>query len=261
MKKMIFIFTLTLVALTAGAQSCPDDNHPHAIDLGLPSGTKWACCNVGAEKPEAYGGYFAWGEMEEKESYDWATYIHCDGSKFNCHNLGDEIAGTEYDVAHVRWGGLWQIPSTDQLQELRDNCFYEWTTENGVDGCKFTSKLNDSSVFLPAAGVRWESTLYDNGECGEYWLSTTSSSNLGCANFLHSLSRGSSIPADERCLGICVRPILMSVNNISLPKQITDMSNKSIYNINGIKVEDTKADINTLFPGLYIVNGKKVVVR
>ena len=68
MKKFFCIFTLMLVALAASAQSCPDDNHPHAIDLGLPSGTKWACCNVGADTPEGYGGYYAWGETEEKSN-------------------------------------------------------------------------------------------------------------------------------------------------------------------------------------------------
>ena len=75
MKEFFFIFTLMFVALTASAQSCPDDNHQHAIDLGLPSGTKWACCNVGTNTPEGYGGYYARGETEEKEIYDWTTYI------------------------------------------------------------------------------------------------------------------------------------------------------------------------------------------
>lgn len=78
---------------------CPDDNHPHLIDLGLPSGTKWACCNVGANMPERPGGFYAWGETEEKEVYDWSTYIHCDGSMETCHDLGENIAGTQYDVA------------------------------------------------------------------------------------------------------------------------------------------------------------------
>lgn len=73
MSKNLFTLTLLLVALTAKAQSCPDDNHPHMIDLGLPSGTKWACCNVGATKPEEYGGYYTWGETEEKSVYDWST--------------------------------------------------------------------------------------------------------------------------------------------------------------------------------------------
>ena len=66
--------------------TCPDDNHPHMIDLGLPSGTKWACCNVGASSPEEYGGYYAWGETTEKDVYDWNTYTYCEGSESTCHD-------------------------------------------------------------------------------------------------------------------------------------------------------------------------------
>lgn len=83
---------------------CPDNNHPHAIDLGLPSGTKWSCCNVDAIKPEDYGGYYAWGEIEEQKAYDWTTYIHCNGSWESCKEIGSPISGTKYDVAHMKWG-------------------------------------------------------------------------------------------------------------------------------------------------------------
>ena len=152
--------------------TCPDDHHPHLIDLGLPSGTKWACCNVGADKPEAYGGYYAWGETEEKSYYDWNTYIHCDGSFSTFHDLGSDIAGTQYDVAHVKWGGSWVMPSRDQNKELIENCNREWTTVNGVNGRKFTSKTNGGSIFLPAAGRRWIDDLNYGGSDGYYWSST-----------------------------------------------------------------------------------------
>ena len=131
--------------------TCPDENHPHIIDLGLPSGTKWACCNVGADKPEAYGGKYAWGETNEKSNCNWNTYIHCDGSEVTCHDLGFDIAGTQNDVAHVQWGGSWVMPSLEQMNELLDNCSSEWTTLNGINGYKFTA-TNGGSVFLPAAG-------------------------------------------------------------------------------------------------------------
>lgn len=91
-----------LMVLTVNAQSCHDVNHPHAIDLGLPYGAKWACCNVGANTPEGYGGYYALGETEEKEIYNWSNYIHCDGNYNTCHNIGNDIAGTQYDVAHEK---------------------------------------------------------------------------------------------------------------------------------------------------------------
>ena len=92
--------------------SCPDDNHPHAIDLGLPSGTKWACCNVGASTPEGYGNYYAWGETEPKSEYNLSTYIHCDGSQSTYHDIGSDIAGTGYDTATANWGAPWRIGQT-----------------------------------------------------------------------------------------------------------------------------------------------------
>lgn len=152
--------------------TCPDDHHPHLIDLGLPSGTKWACCNVGADKPEAYGDYYAWGETVEKSTYYWSNYIHCDGTEEACHNIGRDIAGTQYDVAHVKWGGSWVMPSKEQMDELMNNCIYEWTTVNSVvKGGKFTSKTNGGSIFLPAAGYCWDVGLYGSGTIGYYWSS------------------------------------------------------------------------------------------
>lgn len=155
--------------------SCPDDHHPHLIDLGLPSGTKWACCNVGATTPEGYGGYYAWGETEEKDYYDYkgSNYTHWDGSSNNCHDLGSNIAGTQYDVAHIKWGGSWKMPSYDQQTELRDNCSSEWTTVNGINGRIFTGS-NGGSIFLPAAGYRWNDYLLNAGSHGYYWSSTES---------------------------------------------------------------------------------------
>ncbi len=90
MKKLLTIFALMLVAFTANAQSCPDNNHPHMIDLGLPSGTKWACCNVGATTPEAYGGYYAWGETEEKDYFDQENYEFFEGWTTWFDDYGDE---------------------------------------------------------------------------------------------------------------------------------------------------------------------------
>ena len=140
------------------------------IDLGLPSGTKWASCNVGATKPEEYGGYYAWGETEEKEVYDESTYKYYQNGKYV--NIGSDISGTKYDVAHVKWGGNWCMPTLDDINELLDNCTSEWTTLNGVKGRKFTSNINGNSIFLPAAGGRWYGGRYYAGESGHYWSST-----------------------------------------------------------------------------------------
>ena len=149
---------------------CPDDHHPHMIDLGLPSGVLWSCCNVGASTPEGYGGYYAWGETEEKDYYNWSTYTHCDGIDDTCHDIGDDIAGTEYDVAHVKWGGSWTMPSKDQIQELIENCTSTWVTQQGINGALFTGP-NGATLFLPAAGRHIEE-LEDVGTDGYYWSSS-----------------------------------------------------------------------------------------
>lgn len=148
---------------------CPDDHHPHAIDLGLPSGTRWCCCNVGAVRPEAYGGYYAWGETSEKSVYNWETYAY--GSTWNdCDSLGADISGTQYDVAHVRMGVPWVMPSKEQQEELMKYCTREWTSVNGVNGILVTGP-NGGQIFLPAGGFRWSDVLYDAGSLGHYWSS------------------------------------------------------------------------------------------
>ncbi len=151
--------TVTVIPL------CPDGNHPHMIDLGLPSGTKWACCNVGATKPEEYGGNYAWEEMK-----DWGNDTHCDEL---LKETNRDIANTKHDVAHVKWDGNWQIPSIKQIRELLENCESEWARLNGARGRKFTSKINGNSIFLCAGGNFGD---YFPG-CGYYLSSTLSSSN------------------------------------------------------------------------------------
>lgn len=160
--------------------NCPDEHHPHLIDLGLPSGTKWACCNVGASMPQEYGGYYAWGETEEKDIYNDVTYIYSSGTDTNgdgfydedisYQNIGDNIAGTEYDVAKQKWGGSWKMPTVEQCRELDLYCDSEWTTCNGVNGYLFTG-ASGGSIFLPAGGHRsmWFTTFVDS--YGYYWTS------------------------------------------------------------------------------------------
>ena len=123
-------------------------NHPQIIDLELPSGTRWASCNVGATSPEECGGYFAWGEIEEKKSYGWNNYIHCEGTEDTCHNLVSDIAGTKYDVAHMRWGSRWRMPTIEQIEELLNNCTSKWMELKGVKGVMFISKHNCPIHFL-----------------------------------------------------------------------------------------------------------------
>lgn len=188
--------------------SCPDSNHPHMIDLGLPSGTKWACCNVGASKPEEYGGYYAWGETVEKSVYEWNTYIHCDGEYGPpFHDIGSDIAGTCFDAATANWGALWRMPSLKQIQELLNSCTSEWTNKNDVSGWKFVGP-NGGTIFLPSAGYRLHSSVIGDGW---YWSSTLDTSNPSHAYCIYfysaEVSCGGFGYGHGRFCGYPVRPV------------------------------------------------------
>lgn len=170
-----------------GEMICPDDNHPHMIDLGLPSGTKWSCCNIGANSPEEYGDYYAWGEVEVKANkydiYNYKYYVD-----WRWIHIGFDISGTEYDVAHVHkdWGGKWQMPTKEQCIELRDNCTVKPYVLNGVNGSLLTG-LNGNSLFLVAAGgyipdLSWQGTF------GFYWTSTSTDTNETTSKYAWALS-------------------------------------------------------------------------
>ena len=151
------------------------------VDLGLPSGTLWATCNVGANSPEEYGDYFAWGETQPKTTYNWSTYKYCKGTDDTmtkyCTRSGDGTVDNKTelepsdDAATVNWGSNWQMPSLEQLKELYNSSYTTttWTTMNGKYGRKITSKSNSNSIFLPAAGYRYDSSLTCAGSRGCYW--------------------------------------------------------------------------------------------
>lgn len=193
---------------------CPDNNHPHAIDLGLPSGTKWCCMNVGASSPEQYGGYYAWGETSEKSEYYAVTYSYFNGQdtngdghidqNFSVVNIGLDIAGTSYDVAHVRMGGSWRMPSFAQQQELMNNCTRTLTQQNGVYGFLMTGN-NGGQLFLPAAGYRWGGDLYRAGDYGFYWSSSVDTYAQG--RWAYSLNSGRDWELAYRSSGYSVRAV------------------------------------------------------
>lgn len=202
------------VTVTGGTEpvsylTCPDDHHPHMIDLGLPSGTKWACCNVGATSPEGYGGLYAWGETEEKATYDWNSYILCDGTQETCYDLGESISGTQYDVAHVKWGEGWQMPSWDQFEELVDNCTFEWTEHNGTNCRKLISKMNGGFIFLPAAGRIIDSVgIRQRSSIGCYWTGTSfPGENSLAINYLYLSDSSGQFTGWRRSSGYSVRPV------------------------------------------------------
>ena len=261
MKRLFIIQTMMLIALMANAQSCPDDNHPHTIDLGLPSGTEWACCNVGASFPEGNGGYYAWGETKEKERYDWSTYFHCDDSKETCHDIGSDIAGTEYDVAHVQWGGSWVMPSKDQFLELVTQCSYTKATKKGVEGGLFTGP-SGGTIFLPAADIRWDGFR----ECivlgGFYWSSTSESYSDGAYRLSFDLSWGGGSGIEERAHALTVRPVISkdpNGNSVSATSKVFLSSDQNasscLYDLQGRRLLQQPAR------GVYIENGRKKLGR
>ena len=185
------------------------------VDLGLPSGTKWATCNVGASKPEEYGDYFAWGETTTKSTYNWSTYFDTDDGgktfkKYNIFNDGLGMLKPADDAAAVNWGSGWQMPSEAQIDELYNSSYT--TTElmhvNGVYGLKITSKTNGNSIFLPAAGARSDTSLYNAGSDGNYWSSSLDPANDDRAGKLgFSSGDWNWEPYTRRYYGLSVRAV------------------------------------------------------
>lgn len=158
-------------------------NHEY-VDLGLPSGSLWATCNVGAFAPEEYGDYFAWGETEPKNTYYSNTYKYYNGDYHQitkyCNDLSygylsftDNLTTLlpEDDAATANWGNGWCTPTKEQWEELLQNTTHTWTTQNGMNGWLFHAG-NGNSLFLPAAGSRWEDDLFNAGSGGRYWSSS-----------------------------------------------------------------------------------------
>ena len=200
----------------------PIDNHKW-VDLGLPSGTLWATCNVGADNPEDYGDYFAWGETETKDVYDWITYKRCNGS-YNTQTkyCTDSGYGTvdnkteldpEDDAAYVNWGENWRIPTLDQLEELFDKCTWTWTTQNGVNG-RLVTGPNGNTLFLPVAGNRYDSSLGSAGSYGSYWSRTLDSGYPYYADYLgFSSGRVDWGNGCSRFYGLTVRAVRVPIND------------------------------------------------
>ena len=190
------------------------------VNLGLPSGTLWATCNVGAEKPEEYGDYFAWGETSPKSNYEWGTYKYgadhdqltkyCENSEFGKDGFTDSktILEDSDDAATVNWGDNWRMPTVTEVRELFHNCTSVWTTQEGVHGRVFVGP-NGNQIFLPAAGECSGGNHLNEEEYGYYWSSTLT--DYGTSFHASGLSFFSNTPArvdSERCKGFPVRPVV-----------------------------------------------------
>ena len=192
-------FTTTTSSGGGGATTGTINGHEW-VDLGLPSGTKWATCNIGATTPEGYGSYYAWGETSTKSEYTIENYRTLGA------NISIDISGnSSYDAARANWGGSWRMPTYGEMRELKNNCTWTWTTQNGVNGMRVTGP-NGNSIFLPAAGF-CNSSRNSVGEGGYYWNSFRSETTPTLASCLRFDSGNHGVPLVYRCRGHSVRPV------------------------------------------------------
>ncbi len=195
------------------------------VDLGLPSGTLWATCNVGADTPEDYGDYYAWGETTTKSTYNWDTYKfsngECDrltkyyeGFQFGKKRFVDNqtILQSDDDPATANLGSGWCTPKQEQWIELMDNTTNKWTTQNGIKGWLFTSKKNRQTMFLPAAGYRWDVELESVGLRGSYWSSSL-------VTFCPSDAWGFDFNSDKCFMGSDLRKRGQSIRAVCSPRR------------------------------------------
>ena len=197
------------------------NNGHEYVDLGLPSGTLWATMNVGAASPEDCGDYFAWGEItgynSGKHIFDWSTYKwcygtsktftkYCSSSEYGVVDNKTELE-LEDDAARHNWGGDWRMPSKKQIEELISECFCLWTTQNGVQGYKITSKENSNSIFLPAAGKIDGAYTINVGKYARYWSRSRRNNATGWVLETVTSSLSCNL-GEERRYGLSVRPVL-----------------------------------------------------
>lgn len=171
------------VSVMQNADEKEGEINGHAyVDLDLPSGLLWATMNVGATSPDDYGDYVAWGETKAKSNYTWDTYTWGNGFANTLTKYSDDsyygtmdnmtVLDPSDDAAAVNWGDVWRMPTDEEWTELRENCSWTWTKLNYREGYMVTSKANGYSIFLPAAGHRYETDVEMRGSSGNYWSSS-----------------------------------------------------------------------------------------
>ena len=217
MKKIFYFVALAAISLMflQCEQNELGQNHEY-VDLGL--SVKWATCNVGATSPEKCGDYFAWGEVESKDVYDWSTYKYCTDydelTKYCTQSSNGKdgftdnktILDPEDDAAIVNWGGAWRMPTEEEFDELKNNCTWIWITQNDVSGYKVTAP-NGNSIFLPVAGYMDGGTLYSARSRGYYWSSSLDTIHPGQAHLGFFDRDYVDMGLKRRCDGYPVRPV------------------------------------------------------
>ena len=236
---LLILAVLFILPIITGCNNNDDDdsgllpenpyNGHEYVDLGL--SVKWATCNIGATKPEGYGHYFAWGETLSKTTYEWSNYKWCNGTgdvmtKYCLSSEYGQVDNKESielsdDAARASWGGDWRIPTETELEELRVKCTWEWTTKNGVNGYKVTSKINGKSIFLPAAGYSSNENLLEAGVSGNYWSNKLIATNSRMASYVYLQSAQTKMNEGVRRCGQSIRAVCGEENTNALYCQIS----------------------------------------
>lgn len=186
------------------------DNGYEYVDLGLPSGTKWAKRNIDAMSPEDPGGYFAWGEVDTKGNFNEDTYAYYFEDEYDSEDgyvdIGNDISGLVCDVARNKWGGSWHMPTKEDFEELRVNCEWKYEETKGFGGYRITG-INGNSIFLPLTGARDEMQL-DDEDYGYYWSATMTDENSEEAWCLMFDDSEIDIEEEDCCIGSVIRPVI-----------------------------------------------------
>ncbi len=199
------IFATVLAAMFC-LQSCKKDkatgteNGHEWVDLGLT--VKWATCNVGADSPEEYGDYFAWGEVLPKEEYTQANSV-----TYGDSTISDISGNPQYDAATANWGGAWRMPTYKEIKEMYVYCTIEWTVQNGVAGQLFTSKKTGKSIFFPAAGYIDSTELFFPASYGRYWSASTDIVSRSALHLTFDNQYADWCGRSHRNVGLTVRPV------------------------------------------------------
>lgn len=196
------------------------DGHTY-VDLGLPSGLKWATYNIGAESIDQYGVYFAWGETAPKSNYSFSSYKHCEGDYNNMTKYctdsdygvvdNKSVLEAEDDAATVNWGASWRMPTNKEWNELINGCTWTWTKgyeDGNIVGRIGTSKKNGNTIFLPAAGYKENGDKIDYEYGGNYWSSSLYNSYKDHGCILVFLSGYMKCEATPRSRGLTVRAVV-----------------------------------------------------
>jgi len=253
---------IAIIALPTTAQA------QDYVDLGLPSGIKWATKNLGASKPSDYGDYYAWGETEPKTEYTWATYkwmqtgqsdwkyitkytfadgqtegiwYDSDGTFIGDGNTTLEAAD---DAATAKLGSPWRMPTLDEIKELLVNCTWTWTTQDGKNGYEVKG-TNGNSIFLPAAGYRRSSELNGAGSRGDYWSSSFSTACSAYDRDLTFVSGARGWSDDSRYYGFTVRPVYADIPvGISQTETSVTATVSAIYSLDGSRQPRMQQGVN-----------------